>query len=203
MKTLTGAPLRNLPGEAIGPYSGWAITTVGEVDDYKHFLPRILQLATEGGSWLGTQPPVIADKLILANWWNWPDREQRTVATVFVLSWLHACRLHPDSADAFDWLCSLALLGLDIKPYLDAWISPPSTDATLQVASFLAFYAADVVAGSEEGAFWRNVDERVRHSLRDWLLSESVASTLAAVEVRVEDRWLLEKGRAALEAMRG
>ena len=71
------------------------------------------------------------------------------------------------------------------------------------MGSFFAFYAANAVAGSKEGACWQNVDERVRHDLRDWLLSESVKSTLATAEVRVEDRWLLEKGLAALEAMHG
>ena len=38
---LTSAPLKELTGEEIGPYSGYAITTVGDADDYRHFLPRI------------------------------------------------------------------------------------------------------------------------------------------------------------------
>lgn len=39
LQTLTSKPLRELSGEAIGPYSGYALTTVGNANDYKHFLP--------------------------------------------------------------------------------------------------------------------------------------------------------------------
>ena len=203
LKGLTGAPLRDLPGEVIGSYSGWAMTSVGGVRDYKHFLPRILQLATEGGSWLGTQPEVIAQKLAAADWHSWPEIEQRSVSTVFALSWLSACRLHPAVADPSDWLCGLALLNFDIEPYLAAWLSPPSAGAVLQVASFLATQAATAVTVSDESGFWQDIDERARRTLHEWLLSKAVASALSEADVGVEDYWLLENGRAALEAIRG
>ena len=45
LATLSSAPLRELTGDQLGPYASWAMTTVGEVDDYRHFLPRILELA--------------------------------------------------------------------------------------------------------------------------------------------------------------
>ena len=48
LSSLTAAPLRELTGEQIGPYAGCAITTVGSERDYRHFLPRILELAVEG-----------------------------------------------------------------------------------------------------------------------------------------------------------
>lgn len=68
LKTLTAGPLRELTGEQIGPYAGYAITTVGDVDDYKHFLPRILEQAVQQPIWTGTEPPIIGQRLKMANW---------------------------------------------------------------------------------------------------------------------------------------
>src|SRR5262249_5226325 len=53
LRALTAAPLRQLTGEQIGPYSGSAILTVGDVNDYKHFLPRILEQAVRAPEWMG------------------------------------------------------------------------------------------------------------------------------------------------------
>src|SRR5690348_4317961 len=79
LATLTGAPLRELTGKQIGPYAGWALTTVGSVQDYKHFLPRILEQAVLAPEWMGTQPQVIAARLKRALWRGWPVSEQAAV----------------------------------------------------------------------------------------------------------------------------
>lgn len=39
-----------LTSDDINGYMGWAMTTVGGVNDYKHFLPRILELAVQGSA---------------------------------------------------------------------------------------------------------------------------------------------------------
>ena len=52
LMVLSAVPLRELTGEQVGPYSGWAMTTVGNERDYRHFLPRILELAVVDPVWL-------------------------------------------------------------------------------------------------------------------------------------------------------
>src|SRR5690348_5088149 len=63
LATLTAAPLRELTGEQIRPYSGWAMTTVGTDRDYRDFLPRIFELAVIDPVWLGAEPPIMASRL--------------------------------------------------------------------------------------------------------------------------------------------
>src|SRR5260221_8710240 len=66
LQFLTSKPVRELSGDWIGPYSGWAITTAGSGRDYQYFVPRILEEALLNPVWMGTDPDVIASKLKLA-----------------------------------------------------------------------------------------------------------------------------------------
>lgn len=63
LRALRSAPLRVLGGEQVLPYAGWAMTTVDGPDTYRHFLPRILELALDNPPHVGAEPDVIAGKL--------------------------------------------------------------------------------------------------------------------------------------------
>src|SRR4051812_29988453 len=83
LRTLTSAPLRDLKDKDIGPYSSWAITTVGTPGDYRHFLPRILELAVSNPSWPGAEPAVIAGKLKAGGWEGWPADQREAISATF------------------------------------------------------------------------------------------------------------------------
>ena len=53
---LTAVPLRKLDSNALDPYASWAMTTVDGPDTYRHFLPRILELALESHAHIGLEP---------------------------------------------------------------------------------------------------------------------------------------------------
>src|ERR1700674_3700860 len=61
---LSSVPLRHLGAGKIGPYSGSAIWTIGDINDYKHFLPRIMELSvTYPNENMGLGPEIIELKL--------------------------------------------------------------------------------------------------------------------------------------------
>ncbi|RWB77123.1 MAG: hypothetical protein EOQ50_09405 [Mesorhizobium sp.] len=125
--TLTSAPLRELTGEQIGPYAGWAMTTVGDIADYKHFLPRILEQAVRESLWVGTDPPIIASRLIRGGWLEWPDGERKAIRALFAGAFSQAIEEHPDQrGDADNWTCGIAILDLDLPAMLDTWLSTRS-----------------------------------------------------------------------------
>lgn len=78
-------PLRKIREEQIARYAGKALTTWGTLDDYKHFLPRILELVPthEALGFLGLQGWLVAGKLTYGRWRTWPDNEQTAVRTYF------------------------------------------------------------------------------------------------------------------------
>jgi hypothetical protein len=204
LRMLSSAPLPDLSGAQVGPYSGWAITTVGGEQDYRHFLPRILELATTDQTWLGTQPQVIASKLILAEWGNWPTDQRSAALRFFHTAFAVAIRKHPDDESAAsDWLCALIALGEPPLPVLDRWRASDSPNAALQLASFIASAAEDIHRYREvRSPFWEDVGEEARRVVADWLISATTRSAVqAAMDTASEDdrSWLLEPALIALD----
>ena len=189
LKTLSAAPLRNLTSEQIGPYSGWAMTTVGTVDDYKHFLPRIMEQAVRAPEWMGTEPAILGERLRYANWRSWRPKEQTAVTQIFARAWQQASRSHPDDGDAEDWLCGLGVLGEDLTQPLQEWLSPPSPNAVLQVANLMMMNKEEQAAPT---GIWTYVDEAERRKVWTWLSRENVRNALRAAPVAEADAWMIE-----------
>jgi hypothetical protein len=203
LRTLSAAPLRELTGEQIGPYSGWALTTVGSVTDYKHFLPRILEQAVRRDAWMGTAPPIIAQRLLMGEWTKWPADEQAAVMDVLREAWLQASSENPDfGADASDWLCALSALEEDIAPLLSGWLFSSSPNASLQIASFARQAITLSSDQQDELIYWNYVDGRRRNQVVAWILSAPVRATLRASldDFENDNRWRLEQALEALEA---
>ena len=196
-RVLTSAPLRDLTAEQIGPYSGWAVTTVGPAQDYRHFLPRILELALRDPVWLGAIPAVIAEKLMRSNWRSWAPTQQRAIVSVFESAFMWAIEQLPDDGSSAPdaWLCGMASLNAPIMPLLSAWMGSPSPNAALQLSAFIesslpAINTDDAISGP----FCDLVDLISRQVAALWLRSQGVQQCLkSAIEnVAVEDRSRVE-----------
>jgi hypothetical protein len=202
LQTLTSAPLRELGGEQIGPYAGWAVTTVGSERDYRHFLPRILELAISDPTWIGADPAVIASKEKRSNWEAWPPDQQDAVRGVFEAAYIRAMESTcEDDRSTLDWLCGLAILGISIEQYLGAWRQAASLNATLQLLGFVIMKADGVTADEGiSGGFWDYVDASSRRLIGLWLTSLATYEQLADVQDRVapNDKEVIE--RVLLEA---
>jgi hypothetical protein len=201
LRTLTSAPLRDLTGEQIGPYAGWAMTTVGSAWDYKHFLPRILEQAVRRPVWTGTEPTIIASKLDTAGWQRWPATEQDAVRDVFAAAWAQTRAMHPDDIHADDWLCGIAALGMNVSEALAGWLSPPSRDAVLQLAWFIGLAPVRIFEGNDdEGGYWADVDPAARQSVAAWLQGDAVLPALLNLDLSADDkdRWLVDQALKVL-----
>ncbi|QUD86347.1 hypothetical protein [Phenylobacterium montanum] len=188
LASLSAAPLRHLAGEQIGPYAGWAMTTVGTVLDYKHFLPRILEQAVMNNVWMGTEPTIIAQRLEMASWRAWPQEEQEAVESVFQASWSWARQLNPeDGGDAASWFCGLAVLGLDVQAAISDWLTPPPPEPGLQLALLVQDASGLLSRLDEELGYWSYVSEATREIVINWLLSEPVRASIEASLEMVED----------------
>lgn len=72
-ETLHSKPLRELEDEDISKYAFKAMTTWGDTHDFKHYLPRIFELAAARKLVVDTF--VILGKLDYANWHEWHQDE--------------------------------------------------------------------------------------------------------------------------------
>ncbi len=192
---LTAAPLRQLSGEQIGPYSGSAIYSIGSVADYKHFLPRILEEASAGGAWLGTEPEIIAARLNYAAWRGWPKPEGDALLGVFYAGWRCALRQHPDTgADAESWFCALAKLGEPLEPLLLEWLEDAAGGKLVQLADFVRKLNVISALESSDQIYWHDVKDEARAKVIVFLTSAAVQATLAFAEglTHEDDLWRVQ-----------
>ncbi|MFC3161088.1 hypothetical protein SAMN05443633_101164 [Chryseobacterium arachidis] len=76
--------LRDLQEEDLTRYALKAMTTFGNVNDFKHFLPRILELLVDDH--LGVSIVVIFGKLDYGHWKTWEPDEQEAIE-IFLFEW--------------------------------------------------------------------------------------------------------------------
>jgi hypothetical protein len=117
-RDLLGAPLRELDAELLRRFAHKALNTWGDVDDLRHFLPRLLELSLRGD---GDLHGLFA-KLGQAGWTAWPQDERDAIRSCLGLWWEHGL-----SGDESVWgpadtpLGTLAEAGDDLAPYLESW----------------------------------------------------------------------------------
>ena len=205
LRDITSAPLRRLTHDQLGLFATCAITTVGEPEHYRHFLPRILELAILRRPDMGFEAWVIAGKLEMAGWRSWPREEREAVEAVFRAAFLRAIEMDTDEERrADDWLCGICRLGLDPAPSLAAWRASPTVNAALQLADFVDM--TKVKDGVVVAAIWEEVDEAARRAVGAWVQSpDTRAQLLAAVDrassegpAAGEGPWLIDCALAKL-----
>jgi hypothetical protein len=199
LRQLTDRPLRLLDVEHVQEYASAALTTVGTVEDYKHFLPRLLDLAVGSGV---VEPEIIALKLEGAEWRAWPKKEQQILEEIFVQAAGDAFMRHPDDYIAGQWLVSLAIMNIDLGQVRAEILTLNNDCCALQLAHLLF---ADTLFESDplDWAYWSYVSDKALLETRAWLLSEETRTLLLTVRLRIplRDVWLLDQGIARQEEL--
>ncbi|OJT16463.1 hypothetical protein BO221_50010 [Archangium sp. Cb G35] len=122
MARLTATPLRAHTGESLGNYAFKAMTTWGTESDFKYYLPRILELfpfQSVGAVF----PELVAEKILMAGWKDWPEEEHVAVRTYVEALWdlLLTCEVDSMKLQAEDVLGWAARLFDDVDALLSAW----------------------------------------------------------------------------------
>jgi len=179
------------PAELMDRYGFKAMTTWGDVRDFRWFLPRLVEL-------LGDDPGGIADESVLvgkleyAGWSAWPAEEREAIRRAFValwrlwldggrhwrLPWCPPDINRPIAAD--DILAALARLGVDVAPLVDDLFARAWDDHALAEE---AVWLAEDLARAVDAT---NPFEGEREVARA-LLDEAAIARLDALAVRLAD----------------
>lgn len=167
---LLSKPLRELSPEELSRYASSVFLTVGDVTDFRYYLPRILDVLTSAPGWW-PDPEIVGSALQNANWSTWPDAEQNAISTVFDAK-IDANIEEPDGYRLDSWLCGIARSGASISTYLDK----VATSDTAVLALY-GWMAKDVSRGNLAKNFWKDVPDAAQEML-DWFHSPKVGSIL-------------------------
>jgi hypothetical protein len=166
---LYAASLKDLNAGQLSRYTFKAMTTWGDEDDFRHFLPRIFELAVIGdGSWT---VPVVFGKLAYARWEKWPSDERQAITNFFEALWVDALSDFPHKFSAEDCLCSIAQATSNLLPYLARW---QVAQSLTHAKHFAALVVYDLVGWPEsrndfaKRPFWVEHSEAVTQVL-EWL----------------------------------
>lgn len=165
--------LRGLGASDLSRYARKAMTTWGGVDDFRHFLPRLFELAAHDalGFDIEIDIEILFGKLRCANWEAWPDKEQAAVRKYLHALWSATLRGEIEPHQVEDLLCCLACATDEIEPILEAWVEPPDSYRLQLLASWL-------LSGEALGnVFWH---PEARSRARAWLLDAHISERLEA-----------------------
>jgi hypothetical protein len=169
-------PLRALMGDDLEHYVSKAISTWGDEDDFRHFLPRLLELTVNNDSrpW---HTDLMLNKLGYAGWYRWPEAEQAAVKSFLSVRWSVGLTepvydlLEHSGFDADEWLCGVTLTGLDTEPYVDVWVRMGAVSTFGHVVAFLESNPHLLTEGRL--AYWADTTEQPAYAdqMRSWLRS--------------------------------
>src|SRR5215207_7135536 len=128
------AALRSLDADHLRRYTTSALTTWGDDVDFRHFLPRLLELAAAEAfddfvRW------VLLSKLTYAVWRTWPEPERRAIEAFLFAVWERVLAAPPHAGR---WVVANAEAERDLTPYIDALPKPDRLHALRHLANIVA-----------------------------------------------------------------
>ncbi|MFT3882862.1 MAG: hypothetical protein QM703_24805 [Gemmatales bacterium] len=166
INTLLSKKLRELTSAELGSYASNALSTVGGVDDYLYFLPRILEITATDIKWWPL-PEVTARAVHSSKLQAWPV-VRREALEVYLFALIETI-IEKGKYDQLDsWLCAIGRMEIEIHPYLK--IIQNSKEAVLAIFNE---NANSLPRNKLSNAFWE-LPSRAHEDILDWLHSVPV-----------------------------
>ncbi len=166
-------PLRELSADDLGFYAHKAMTTWGNVNDFKHFLPRLLELLHLdcNNNWFDLH--AITVKLQYGNWHQWPQNEQEAIGQFIFADWQHL-------VNETDWEVSLEDFNeygyyIGLAALITAWQYSHRKRGLKNFVRFAYNYGSSIFS-SRKAILIGNQDHTT--ALKEWLRERSLAETL-------------------------
>lgn len=173
-------PLRQLSEDELGHFSKSAISTFGCVEDYKHYLPRILELLQYPKSEFLFDFTCF-EKLNYSEWETWPMEEQNAIGNYFMTLWSTIINDKNATCYQFDGVLSILIK----YRYLDKALFEWTKSKTLKSIFF-------IVEGVLNG-FNFSVNGEDYHKLSAWLTSEMMLIKVEEIFLKTEDKELANR----------
>ncbi len=200
---LAAKPLREIETWILQLYVQEAYFDWGDTNDFKHFLPRALEvMARYENDWLDSE--VVMGRLRGQNddgWKTWSLQEQNAIYE-FAVAWWKA-RINEsllDSDHSYWWdtqLCILAQAFDDLTPFIRIWRDNVLLDSTLNYADFVtSFLLNDKKEMSS--AYWGNSPDIEYQKI--WIVL-ATPEVLSVLRERHDIFWQEKNATAILKAI--
>lgn len=166
ISALLETPLAQISSDDLSPYASSAFLTVGEVNDYRYFLPRILEVSLNDDSFW-PDVAITGRAMNSAKISSEPAAKVQAVQQFFEAAIANFIS-NGDLDRIDDWICSAAKAGLDVRRLLQL----VETDDK----AILEYFNANSEAlgkGKLGNEFWESYDPG-QDTILAWFMSENV-----------------------------
>lgn len=169
-RAFINTPLKQLSGELLGNFMFSVFNTIGDVESFKYFLPRALELVAldEFDEWCDIG--LLGRKLAEANYQQWSNGLPQAVDSMLRVIWQEKVLKQNMEANPWgssDYLCMIGNAVPDIYPYLSDLFNAPR-----QAAVFWENEIERAREGQLSDSFWEN--EANKQVVIKWVLSKRV-----------------------------
>ncbi|WP_114777428.1 hypothetical protein [Botryobacter ruber] len=135
---VSSKPLREFTGDELAFFAFKVCYTWGGTDDYKHFLPRFLELIAQYKEAL-IESWVVFDKLNYCHWRDWPKQEYDAILLYLESLWLQLLQEHDEK---IDWVfeshfTSIAKVYPSFEWLLSKWEEANTGTSIIQFCNFI------------------------------------------------------------------
>lgn len=180
IKEIIVKPLKQLSEDELGHFSRSAISTFGTIEDYKHFLPRILELMQYPKSEFLFDFTCF-EKLNYSEWETWSIEEQNAIKDYFVTLWYTIINDESTTDYQIEGVLDIILKYGCLDIALSEWSNSETFKSTLFI-----------VEGVLNGFNFKLIDEEY-NKISEWLSSEMVLSKVEDVFFKTEDTALANR----------
>jgi hypothetical protein len=162
--TLHSKQLRELEDEDLSRYAFKAMTTWGDLNDYKHYLPRIFELTAKRKLIVDTF--VTLGKLEYGNWKQWDKQEQESIFE-FLNAWW---KYDVNSSNYFDTevLIELHKYLKDLKPMLKNWNVNIETQGFRNFVELVEYHYHEIAGKNTTFKSLSNAEMKI---FKNWIMS--------------------------------
>lgn len=168
-QNLLSTPLNQLSGVLLEDFIFSAFNTIGTEEDFKYFLPRVLELIAQDEFGDFCDLGLVGDKLAQANYKTWPENLADSVDRMLRSIWRDVFLKQEvdETKDLDGYLCLVGNAGVDIKLYLDDLFKAPKI-----AAKIWEWEIENARKGKLFDCFWRH--EANQKIVVDWIVSKEV-----------------------------
>jgi hypothetical protein len=183
---LVATPREALAPGALERYAAKAMTTIGSIDDFRYFWPRLAELAAEGR--LLSSAETVFGKPLYGHHRAWPAPERAALLALAAAlgEWIATEELDPDQVDS--WVCAIGLVSetlCDVRQLLAPLLADTPT-ARAALRALVDSNRDDLQRkGRLANAYWDNAPEGAA-LVAGWLRTEPRALETARALVAEE-----------------
>ncbi len=141
LEELLSYSLKEIPPKSFISFCFSILLTWGSEDEFKYFLPRLLEIAVFNSLDLSVDLAFVFDKLHHANWLKWDCNEIDIIKKYFNELWKFKLNNYIDYDENLlsihELLTALATTDVDLDPFLEYWKNLKCNDSYLNMVDFI------------------------------------------------------------------